>query len=366
MKNRIYAICGVVFLFPVLALSQQPNPAAAAPAQQAPVLNPRPAYAPAPNAGEGRFHLDVQVTDKQGKPVTGLELQDFTLLDDGRPAKILSFHAIDAAAQGTGPATDVVLLIDAVDVDFQTVSRTRDEIERFLRQNDGRLAHPVSIFIYNDTGVKILQQPSTDGNALAAQLHASEAGLRVIGRAGGENWDIERFSDGIKWIIDIAKNFARKPGRKLLIWAGPGWPLLDQVNIEPTPKAVQQMFNNIVELSGALREGHTTLYSVNLGLPNGGTYLYQGYLKGVRTAGKANPPNLGLKVLAVQSGGLVLAPSNDLASELETCVQDAGAFYTISFDPPKADKPNEYHDLKVVVGKPGLTARTSTGYYNQP
>ena len=144
MKNRIYAICGVVFLFPVLALSQQPNPAAAAPAQQAPVLNPRPAYAPAPNAGEGRFHLDVQVTDKQGKPVTGLELQDFTLLDDGRPAKILSFHAIDAAAQGTGPATDVVLLIDAVDVDFQTVSRTRDEIERFLRQNDGRLAHPPS------------------------------------------------------------------------------------------------------------------------------------------------------------------------------------------------------------------------------
>ena len=27
---------------------------------------------------------------------------------------------------------------------------------------------------------------------------------------------------------------------------------------------------------------------------------------------------------------------------------------------------DEYHDLKVVVDKPGLTARTSSGNYNQP
>jgi hypothetical protein len=38
----------------------------------------------------------------------------------------------------------------------------------------------------------------------------------------------------------------------------------------------------------------------------------------------------------------------------------------LSFDPPRADRANEYHDLKVQVGKPGLVARTSTGYYNQP
>jgi hypothetical protein len=71
-----------------------------------------------------------------------------------------------------------------------------------------------------------------------------------------------------------------------------------------------------------------------------------------------------LKVLAVQSGGRVLPPSNDLASEIDSCIQDANAFYTISFDPPRADKKNEYHDLKVVVDKPGLKALTNTGYYN--
>ena len=38
----------------------------------------------------------------------------------------------------------------------------------------------------------------------------------------------------------------------------------------------------------------------------------------------------------------------------------------MSFDPRHAAKPDEYHDLKVQIGTPGLSARTNTGYYNQP
>jgi len=68
----------------------------------------------------------------------------------------------------------------------------------------------------------------------------------------------------------------------------------------------------------------------------------------------------------VQSGGRVLGPNNDLAAQIGSCVQDARSFYTLSFDPPRADRASEYHDLKVVVATPGLTARTNTGYYNQP
>jgi hypothetical protein len=38
----------------------------------------------------------------------------------------------------------------------------------------------------------------------------------------------------------------------------------------------------------------------------------------------------------------------------------------MSFDPPHATRPDEYHDLKVQIETPGLSARTNTGYYNQP
>jgi len=39
-------------------------------------------------------------------------------------------------------------------------------------------------------------------------------------------------------------------------------------------------------------------------------------------------------------------------------VVDATAFYTLTFDSPPADHPNEYHSLLVKIGKSGLTART--------
>ena len=41
-------------------------------------------------------------------------------------------------------------------------------------------------------------------------------------------------------------------------------------------------------------------------------------------------------------------------------------FYTLSFDPPYAAQPDEYHDLKVQIEAPGLSARTTAGYYDQP
>jgi VWFA-related protein len=137
-------------------------------------------------------------------------------------------------------------------------------------------------------------------------------------------------------------------------------------NIQVDAKGQQQMFNSIVQLSDKLRQARITVYSVALGMPGNGTFFYQSYLKGVKTAEKAESADLSLKVLAIQSGGRALVPDNDLTSQIETCVRDATAFYWLSFDPPRADRANEYHDLKIEVDKPGLTAVTRTGYYAQP
>lgn len=45
---------------------------------------------------------------------------------------------------------------------------------------------------------------------------------------------------------------------------------------------------------------------------------------------------------------------------------EANAFYRLSFDPPRAEHADEYHDLKVQVNQPCATVRTNAGYYNQP
>ena len=84
------------------------------------------------------------------------------------------------------------------------------------------------------------------------------------------------------------------------------------------------------------------------------------------SARKADTGNLGLKVLVTQSGGEIFGPDNDLAGQIDRCIADANAFYSISFNPPTAEHADEYHDLKVEVLHPGMTTRTTTGYYNQP
>lgn len=142
--------------------------------------------------------------------------------------------------------------------------------------------------------------------------------------------------------------------------------MLNGAAFDTSSQGRQQTFRAIVEMSAKMREARLAVYSISTGALDATTDFYQEYLKGVKLAEKANPPNLSLKVLAVQSGGRALSPSNDLTGDIGSCVQDATAFYTISFDPPRADKPNEYHDLKVQIDQPGLKARTNTGYYNQP
>src|ERR1700679_4016263 len=68
--------------------------------------------------------LDVVVTDKSGKPVGGLQQQDFTLLDNKQPQKILVFQA----ATTTDPPVSVVLVVDEVNTNFTYVSIGRAQI----------------------------------------------------------------------------------------------------------------------------------------------------------------------------------------------------------------------------------------------
>jgi len=310
--------------------------------------------------------LDVVVTDKSGRPVSGLEARDFTLLDDNQPGRILSFRAVDGTVHKADPPVELILLIDTVNLPIFRVAVVRQEFEKFLRQNGGHLAQPASIFWFTSEGVNVRRLPSTDGNALVAELSRADSDALASSRSGRNYDDIQHLALSIQALTAIAQAEARKPGRKLLIWAGHGWPMLDNRRVDTSSKVQQNYFDSIVQLSTGLREARISLCSVSFAEPGPSTLLYRDFLKGVKSPDKAVPSNLALRVIATQSGGRVLGPDNDLAGQIDGCAEDASAFYTLSFDPPRADRANEYHDLRVVVDKPGLVARTNTGYYNQP
>lgn len=366
------SVCLALFLcLPVFSCAQQSAASSGAAGQSQPVSSSQsptasPSVAPASMAqsSQGSIELNIVVADKSEKPVSGLGLSDFTLLDNDQPVKILSFQAIDGTVHADDPPTKIILLLDTVNVGFQLVAAERQEIDKYFRKVNGNIGHPMSIHLFTNDGLKYQSESSSDGKVLAADLKRVDGQLRTIGHAQGGGRTGTRSPFNSKSRIDCAERSKQSWPKDTDL----GWPWGADARFNEvstiSSQGQQQLFNSIIELSTSLREAHIALYSISSGLASGSTFLYQDFLKGVKSAQKASLSNLGLKVLAIQSGGRVLAPSNDLASEIDSCVQDAGAIYTLRFDPPRPDKPHEYHDLKVVIDKPGLKPRTNTGYYD--
>ena len=327
------------------------------------------AAAPAPaNAVVGRIQLDVLVTDKAGNPVEGLTQQDFTLSDNGQARPILSLRASAGAVHPPDPPVQAIMLLDTVNMRYSTMLQARVGIDRFLRANGGHLALPTVIFVFTEQGVEGTQQSTTDGNKLADSLKEINSHFRSTDvRPGGEGFgDAKRLALSVQAMMMIAQNEGKQPGRKLLFWVSTGWPMETGISKSSSDRLQRVTFNSIVALSSMLREARVSVYSVTLGNLNFQTALYQEFLKGVPLPSQASINNVNLKVLAIQSGGRVLGPENDPGPQLVSFMQDGGAYYTLSFDPPHANGPDEYHDLQVQVGKPGLKVHTSTGYYNEP
>ena len=319
--------------------------------------------------GSGRITLDVVVNDKSGTPVTGLQQQDFTILDNKHPQKILSFKAVGQTASAD-EATEVILLMDEVNTSFGRVAYERSEVEKFLRQDGGKLARPISIAFFSDSGLDMPRATSRDGNALIAEVDQHETALRSIRRSEGFYGAVDRADLSLRALGQLAQYEASRPGRKLVIWVSPGWPLLSGPNVDLSSKNQQGIFNSIVALSTQLRQSRINLYSVDpLGTDDSGefrTFYYQQFLKGASGPRQVQFGDLALQVLASQSGGRVLNSNNDVAGEIERCVRDANAAYILSFEARPGDGPNEYHAIEVKVGKPDLKAQTRSGYYAQP
>jgi VWFA-related protein len=322
---------------------------------------------------EGLIKLDVAVTDAGGKPVSGLESADFSLLEEGQPQRILSFQAFTGRGAGSEPPVKTILLIDTIELPANLASEERNSVESYLRTNGGHLAHPVSLFLLSDTGLWTVTHPSQDGQVLAREIERNEF-MRVRANVGWQRGALSSSMElkdpaaesALKALAQISAEERTRPGRKLLLWIGPGWGIGSGAYAEAKPGS-PPVFNAVCWFSALLREAHLVLYSFTVGEgANSQGELYKDYLDGVRLPRKASFMNLYRKVLAVQSGGRIVDDGSDLVTQIERCVQETGYFYRISFDPFRTDHPDEYHNLKVEVNQAGLGARTTTGYYDQP
>jgi VWFA-related protein len=309
--------------------------------------------------------LDVVVTDPSGKSVAGLTPADFTLLDNEQPEKLLSFQKFDGTTARPDPPVEVILVIDTMNLPTSQVPLAKSEAEKFLRQNHGHLAQPVSLYLLSSAGLSSMPGPSIDGNALADEI-ARGRELPVprlkpihVGQgylADERNFASPRFADYItqntlRPLGFIVLEERRRSGRKLLFWLAPGW------------KGTDKSFDTVTELSTRVREARIAIWSWPY--PDS-DYSYEGFLAPVKSHNDVKAGDNALDVLALHSGGGRLNTSTYLAEMIGKRIEEESVFYTLAFEIPPTNQVDDYHDVKVVMSKPDWMARTIAGYYNEP
>lgn len=338
--------------------------------------------------------VNVVVNDKSGAPVSGLDAKDFTLLDNKKPQTLVSVREVNGLSAAADPPVEAVLLIDNITCDFETLANLRRNLSENLRKSGGQLALPTSLVFLTDQGLRTQGEPTRSASTLLANLENNPTVPQSTQFSAGYDRWAEMRQKSLAALDVLAVNLHKRPGRKLVIWISPGWAAFEAETSQKSAKERQDLFTFIVGISTLLREAGITLYSVDppgaSGSRSGGqnyqtqdymysgnnqqkqdplggnNYKYKDFLKGVTSPRDVDNADLLLQVLAAQTGGKVLFANNNTYQLIDQCLTDARTFYVLTFTAPPATHKDEYHDVQVQVAKPGLKARTRTGYYQQP
>lgn len=350
------------------------------------------------NPLEGRIGIDVNVTDPQGRAVTGLDQSSFRLFDQGQLTQIVSFTSSGPNGPASGdPPVSVILVLDDADLPAPNRPEAQEDLEQCLRANGGRLKYATTVYRVTADTLYASIPYSSDGQALADVI-ASGMGMRKVwqlrpelltrGGIGGveirpegfvpalphETLQLGPIPTALKALGAITIEQRRLPGRKLLIWIGPGW-RADQ-------KTIKGISDAISEISTRMREARIELSVANRwrGREAGNFALTDSeisrYVEGIHIE-QYPGLNLALEVLARRSGGDVLTNSDELIATAQPDrnniprliaehIAQAASYYRLTFDPPRTNTLDEYHRLTVELTRPGLAAHNPVGYFNEP
>jgi VWFA-related protein len=341
----------------------------------------------APDPAQGLISFDVSVTDKAGKPVSGLSEKGFALLDNDRQQKIVSFQAFDGAMAQAANSLEIVLVLDELNLGSDSengetkLSNVHREIENFLRANGGVLEKPTIIYRITRDGLFATPHASMDGNELAQEIE-QPALQRQIWSPSAIPRDINTIvkfvglspaprieavwrdiTQSLVALGSIAIEERRRPGRKLMFWLGNGWQI--------TEKPMATGFSDFsIELLTRLREARINLWSASkLDDASGNEGLITEVNQEIVEEPKTDSTDLrylSLPVIATRSGGGMLKTGDNLAARIGERVREESSYYFLTFDPPRTDVVDQYHHLKLDIDKPGLQAHVFEDYYDQP
>lgn len=308
---------------PQATQTAQPSPAPSPAAQpaQSPEQKSKPVYESAAvlKAITRLVVVDVVATDKQGRALTDLQRDDFTLMEDGAKQQVRVFslqqpaaglaanEKLDLPKLPEGVFTNFpryrsstalsVILLDALNTTAPHQAYVREEMIKYLRKMPE--GQPVAVYLLSSK-LALLQDFTTDPAVLQEVVHKLKGKISPLidGAAGGSEPDllpagevdsgmipdqmlqsIMRFEQErvafqtdlrINYTVSAMKAIARSlsgyPGRKNLIWISEAFPINIDPNLELTsdPFAGTRNYSQqIGEAADALTDAQIAIYPVD-------------------------------------------------------------------------------------------------------
>jgi Ca-activated chloride channel family protein len=268
--------------------------------------------------------LPVSVLDEAGRPVGGLEADNFFIYDNGVRQQITSFNRRRVPA-------NIVLLLDASGSVFSQMRFIRAAARRFVQglQPEDRVA----VMQFADR-VEVLQDWTSDREAV-------ERAIAWRYRPGERT----TFYDGLyRAAVDV---LPRVEGRRIVIL------LTDGIDTAEERRAGPE------EALTALRRAEATVYVVSLTERLRREYRLTG--AGEQVVGRAEAF---LEQLATETGGRVIYPvrDEDLEPAYEAIAEELRTQYIITYRPHPAARAGEWRQVKVLVAPGGYRVLTRNGY----
>ena len=314
-------------------------------------------HKPSVNASPSLIRLDVEVTGADGQLVTGLRSGDFALFDNGKQTSMASFREFSDEAKPRDPV-EMILVLDLADLDSLTNKQKGNvalhAVENVLREGGGRLQQPTSVYVLTKDGLAGSAEPSRDGIALATEVARQSLPRRT--RSLADSW-FHIMPLQAEALGAIALEQRSRPARKILIWTGPGWPSKKGRD--------ERLFLGIVELLTRLREAHITVWSGTQWPDSKPVDLRVNHLEPVTMPAQARYDDVSLQALVKQTGGGTMT-ARSIENAIKWCEATANAYYSITFNPARTAKVDDYHTIQLEVANRHLTARTYSGYFDEP
>ncbi len=369
--------------------------------------------------------LDVVVTDKQDRPVTGLTKDDFLISESGRTQSIATFEAVTIPTvrreiidlKTTTPTIDVVsnsapplgrqwvMVIDDLHIIEQQERKLRTLVTEFLQRipvNDqvaivfvGR--SDLSQGFTSDLGAQMrtvnrlrdaLGQAYDANNSNGMNPGSGGGGAiksrtmppKDVGDAAGATIDSnqsERHRYG-QATIDVLNNVSRtlassRYPRKAMVYVSEG-PTYDvngmfsnhEYDLNREAEFARDYFSEMDKAFAIARKAGVPVYSID---PRGALDVTA--TRGGPVDGPLPPGNVSglqrqannMRMIAENTGGLAFVGMSDVPRAVEALIHDNDVFYLVGFYPEPLVRDGKFHDVDVKIkGRDDVRVRARAGY----